>query len=82
MSKLTKMLPALAMVLGATLAMAMNFANPLPEEVFTRDPDTGELIDVSDLQMGVDYNCVDQGECLLDENENVIQSGTFVRINP
>ncbi len=77
MKSLTKMLPALGLVLGATLAMAMNFANPVPDTVYTKDPSTGEFIDVSHLQIGEDYDCNNQGECLWDENENLIQSGTF-----
>ena len=77
MKTIRNLLPALALVFGASLAMAMNFASPTPDAVFTKDPSTGEFIDVSHLQIGVDYDCNDQGECLWDENENLIQSGTF-----
>lgn len=77
MKSIQNLLPALALVFGATLAMAMNFANPIPSQVFTRNPDTGLLDDVSHLQIGQDYDCLDDGECLLDENEQVIQNGTF-----
>lgn len=77
MKSIRNLLPALALVFGATLAMAMNFASPTPNQVFTRNPDTGILEDVSHLQIGQDYDCVDDGECLVDENEVLIQSGTF-----
>lgn len=79
MKSLTKMLPALALVFGATLAMAMNFANPVPEEQYARDPDNPtEFIDVTDLTLGEDYTCSDDGDCLYDApNGNVIESGVF-----
>lgn len=80
MSKLTKTLPALAMVLGATLAMAMNFANPMPDQLFAEDPENpGEFINVTSLQPGVDYECDLTGDCLYDApNGNVVQQGTFI----
>lgn len=79
MKSISKMLPALGLVLGATLAMAMNFANPLPDEQYARDPDDPmEFINVTELTLGVDYTCSDDGECLYDApNGTVIESGTF-----
>lgn len=79
MNKLTKLLPVLGIVLGATMAMAMNFANPIPNEQYARDPDDQmEFIDVTHLTLGVDYTCSDSGDCLYDApNGTVIESGTF-----
>ncbi len=80
MNRLSRMLPALALVLGATLAMAMNFADPMPSQVFAEDPENeGEFIDVSSWQPGVDYICDQTGDCLYDApNGNVVQQGTFI----
>ncbi|HAS58282.1 MAG TPA: hypothetical protein DEQ87_17720 [Algoriphagus sp.] len=80
MNKLAKLLPALALVLGATLAMAMNFANPQPMQVFAEDPENpGQFIDVTSLEPGVDYICDQTGDCLYDApNGNVVQQGTFI----
>ncbi|TXE03067.1 DUF6520 family protein [Algoriphagus aquimarinus] len=71
MNKIKKMLPALAMVLGATFAMAMNApaildSNP-PEEVFT--PDSSEpsnYRNVTEEYNNLSYNCDNQEmECLV-----------------
>ena len=79
MKRVSKLLPALALVLGATVAMAMNFANPLPDQVFARDPQNpSQFIEVTDWEPGKDYACVDSGECLYDApNGDVIEDGTF-----
>lgn len=80
MNKLSKLLPALALVLGATLAMAMNFAEPLPNQVFAKDPQNPSMfIDVTSWIPGEDYDCNETGDCLYDApNGNVIAQGTFV----
>jgi len=76
------LLPALGLVFGATLAMAMNFAEPMPDQVYARDPSNpSQFIDVTDWEPGVDYNCNATGDCLYDApNGNVIQSGTFTEL--
>lgn len=80
MKRFTKLLPALALALGATFAMAMNFANPVPNQVFAKDPQNPtQFIEVTNWVPGEDYNCVDEGDCLYDApNGNVITSGTFM----
>ncbi|WP_026954990.1 hypothetical protein [Algoriphagus vanfongensis] len=80
MNKLSKLLPALALVLGATLAMAMNFANPMANQLYAEDPENpGEFINVTTWQPGVDYDCDSSGDCLYDApNGTVVQSGTFI----
>lgn len=80
MNKFQKLLPALALVLGATFAMAMNFAEPLPNQVFARDPQNpSQFIDVTTWEPGEDYACVDSGDCLYDApNGNVVEDGTFM----
>ncbi|HCB45425.1 MAG TPA: hypothetical protein DEP37_03245, partial [Algoriphagus sp.] len=62
------------------LAMAMNFANPQPMQVFAEDPENpGQFIDVTSLEPGVDYICDQTGDCLYDApNGNVVQQGTFI----
>lgn len=71
MNKIMKMLPALALVFGATFAIAMNApaileSNP-PQEVFTPDPsDPGKYINVTDEYDNLSYNCDSQEmECLV-----------------
>ncbi len=59
MNKLSRILPAFALVLGATLAMAMNFANN-PVERYAEDPGPGPEIwyDLTDVDPGDDtYDC-------------------------
>ncbi|PZV77566.1 hypothetical protein CLV31_12034 [Algoriphagus aquaeductus] len=83
MIKIQKLLPALALVLGATLAMAMNIANPVPNQLFAEDPaNPGQFINVTTWEPDEDYECVSTGDCLYDSpNGTVIQNGTF-RILP
>ncbi|MBA4300492.1 MAG: hypothetical protein C0433_10385 [Cyclobacterium sp.] len=79
MNKFLKLLPALALVLGATLAMAMNFANPVPSQMFARNPQNPtQFIEVTHWVPGEDYECEDTGDCLYDApNGTVIVDGTF-----
>lgn len=70
MSKFRKLLPALALVLGATLAMAMNFADN-PEERYAEDPAPGTEIwyDLTDVTPGSNtYEC----------NESVLETCSHV----
>lgn len=59
MKSLKTMLPTLGLVLGATMAMAMNFADN-PIERYAEDPAPGTEIwyDLTDLEPGgTTYNC-------------------------
>lgn len=80
MFKFQKLLPALALVLGASMAMAMNFTNPMPSQLFAEDPENpGEFINVTTWEPGVDYECDPSGDCLYDApNGMVVQQGTFI----
>ncbi|TXE01855.1 hypothetical protein [Algoriphagus aquimarinus] len=79
MKSITKMLPVLGLVLGATMAMSMNFANPAPMNEYAIDPDDpDEYINVTDLTLGTHYTCSSTGACLYDAPDgNVIRNGTF-----
>lgn len=71
MKTLAKLLPALALVLGATLAVAMNFANPSGFDsslkVWTPDPDpiyqvTNGYREITQEVQEVDFECNSGGQ--------------------
>lgn len=72
MNRLIKMLPALALVLAATIAMAMNFANPS----HVNDPKfgsaNGNVYDVTHRTMGpgpLQYRCnIATSDCLYEDS--------------
>ncbi|MHA7129246.1 DUF6520 family protein [Algoriphagus namhaensis] len=82
MNKLVKLLPALALVLGATLAMAMNFANPSGFDPSLKiwTPDAGEpegYRDVTAIVQQNDYQCNQSTmECLVQFPNDDPSSGT------
>ncbi|WP_439490809.1 DUF6520 family protein [Algoriphagus sp.] len=91
MKSLTKMLPALGLVLGATLAMAMNFASPSNFDASLKvwTPDEEEpfgYLDITGLQVGTHFRCEGtSSECRVqftdDDPENgiktVMQAGVY-----
>lgn len=91
MKTLAKLLPALALVFGATLAMAMNFASPshFDPNLKVWTPDDEEPVgyrDITNLAVGTDYTCIGtSSECRVqftdDDPENgiktVMQAGVF-----
>lgn len=86
MNKLSKLLPALALVLGATLAMAMNFADN-PTERYAEDPAPGTEVwyDLTDITPGPStYQCdeeVDETCSHMDANfsSNEVEAGEFIK---
>ncbi|WP_297337992.1 DUF6520 family protein [Algoriphagus sp.] len=75
MIKFKNLLPALAMVLGATLAMAMNFANPSSENSDAEygTPDGGiTWVRVNDPQNPVNYQCDLGSEACLYSEPNLM----------
>jgi len=94
MKNLRKLIPALALVLGATLAMAMNFPNPGADnnatKIFTPDVSqpNGHRDVTSIVNLG-DYEC-DQSsmDCLVEFSNdnpatgvpNVLATGRFVQL--
>lgn len=91
MNKLLKMLPALALVLGATLAMGMNLPNIVAERTATRiwTPDLSEpddYRDVTEIYNNNAYDCDLQSvECVVEFSnddpatgiKNVLETGVF-----
>ena len=73
MNKIQKMLPALALVLAATLAMAMNFAEPKSADDPKFGWHDGEVYDVTNRSMGsgpLQYQCnIDTNTCLFEDAE-------------
>lgn len=86
MNKLKKLLPALALVLGATLAMAMNFADS-PVERYAEDPASGPQIwyDLTDVDPGPQtYECDElvSVTCSFEEpnmSSDPIEDGEFIK---
>ncbi|WP_339870406.1 DUF6520 family protein [uncultured Algoriphagus sp.] len=86
MKSIKKMLPALGLVLGATLAMAMNFANN-PTERYAEDPASGTEVwyDLTDITPGpTTYQCdeeVDETCSHMDSNflSNEVEEGEFIK---
>ncbi len=82
MKTLAKLLPALALVLGATLAMAMNFANPsgFDSNLKIWTPDENEpdgYRDVTAIVQENDYQCNQSTmECLVQFPNDDPSSGT------
>lgn len=79
------LLPALGLVLGATLAMAMNFADN-PTERYAEDPSSGPEIwyDLTGISPGAStYHCnVSANTCSREEamsTADQVESGTFVK---
>lgn len=73
MKTLAKLLPALALVLGATLAMAMNFASPTNNNPQYGTPDGGETwVVVNDPQNPVNYRCDIGTEACLYSQESLM----------
>ncbi|RIW12095.1 hypothetical protein D0X99_19775 [Algoriphagus lacus] len=73
MRLLKKALPALALVLGATLAMAMNFASPVNNNPQYGTPDGGETwVVVNDPQNPVNYRCDIGTEACLYSQESLM----------
>ena len=87
MNKLNKLLPALALVLGVTMAMAMNFAAD-PTERYAQDPDPeiDTWYELTDIDPGMaTYLCntgptVTCSRDLPDESGNQVEAGVFVKI--
>ncbi|OYX14770.1 MAG: hypothetical protein B7Z16_14110 [Algoriphagus sp. 32-45-6] len=81
-----KLLPALALVLGATLAMAMNFANPSTVNDPKFGESNGEVYDVTNRTVGpgpLQYQCNQAtSTCLFEDAELTIpiseSDGQFV----
>jgi hypothetical protein len=67
------LLPALGLVFGATLAMAMNFANPTSADDPKYGWHNGEVYDVTNRSMGsgaLQYQCnIDTEVCLYQDSE-------------
>lgn len=93
MNKLSKLLPALALVLGATLAMAMNFPDLgeiSPTKIWT--PDSSQpngYRDVTSIVHAEDYQCNQSSmECLVEFSNddpatgtpNILSQGVFVEL--
>ncbi|WP_026953501.1 DUF6520 family protein [Algoriphagus vanfongensis] len=86
MNKLFKILPALGMVLAATMAMAMNFADN-PTERYAEDPAPGTEVwyDLTDITPGPStYQCdeeVDQTCSHMDPNfsSSEVEEGEFIK---
>ncbi|WP_057940210.1 DUF6520 family protein [Algoriphagus resistens] len=84
MKSLSKMLPALGLVFGATLAMAMNFATPEQTGTLHAFVDD-EWVEIPETQL---YNCDDEDpQCVarFDENGDMVdgslETGKYVPIN-
>ncbi len=73
MKSLTKMLPALGLVLGATMAMAMNFANPSNANDPKFGSANGEVYNVTTRTMGPgaqQYQCtLAESDCLYEDSD-------------
>jgi hypothetical protein len=94
MNKLRKLLPALALMLGASLAMAMNFANPsgFDSSLKVWTPDDTEpdgYRDVTAIVQENDYQCNQSTmDCLVQfpnddpgsGNPTVLSQGIFVEL--
>jgi hypothetical protein len=94
MNKLRKLLPALALLLGASLAMAMNFANPsgFDSSLKVWTPDDTEpdgYRDVTAIVQENDYQCNQSTmDCLVQfpnddpasGNPTVLSQGIFVEL--
>ncbi|WP_026947142.1 DUF6520 family protein [Algoriphagus marincola] len=86
MNKLRKLLPALALMLGASLAMAMNFAHN-PEERYAEDPAPGVEIwyDLTDVTPGPNtYECNEsvQETCSFEDpmsTSQEVEQGEFIK---
>ncbi|OYX16151.1 MAG: hypothetical protein B7Z16_12040 [Algoriphagus sp. 32-45-6] len=86
MKTLAKLLPALAMVLAATLAMAMNFA-PNPTERYAEDPDPDVEIwyDLTGISPGPSTYLCNSGPTVTcsrdmpDDSGDQIEAGIFVK---
>ena len=86
MNKLSKLLPALALVLGATLAMAMNFAHN-PEVRYAEDPAPGTEIwyDLTDITPGPNTHECNQSvqqTCSFEEpmvTSSQVEQGEFIK---
>ncbi|MBN7816913.1 DUF6520 family protein [Algoriphagus pacificus] len=86
MKSIKNLLPALALVLGASMAMAMNFANN-PTERYAEDPAPGTEVwyDLTDITPGPStYQCdeeVDQTCSHMDPNSssNEVEEGEFIK---
>ncbi|MCH7411748.1 hypothetical protein MM239_20345 [Belliella sp. DSM 111904] len=69
MKKVTSLLPALGLVLGATMALAFSLPQIEDEPAFGQDPLTGIWYDVTDETPGANtYDCdeLQNSECLYD----------------
>lgn len=96
MKSIKNLLPALGLVFGATLAMAMNFPTIVdentPTKVWTPDPtqtETNGYREITDLEIGSDYDCDGTGSnCAVEfENDdpidgamNVLEPGVFTEL--
>lgn len=73
MKTIRNLLPALALVFGATLAMAMNFASPTTANDPKYGWHEGEVYDVTNRSMGsgaLQYQCnIDTDPCLFQDAE-------------
>ena len=86
MKSIKNLFPALALVLGASMAMAMNFANN-PTERYAEDPAPGTEVwyDLTDINPGPStYQCdeeVDQTCSHMDPNSssNEVEEGEFIK---
>ncbi|WP_026968195.1 hypothetical protein [Algoriphagus terrigena] len=83
MNRISKLLPALALLLGATLAMAMNFPGN-PTERYAKDPSAEIWYDLTGITPGGStYHCdVISGTCSREEpmtGADQVENGTFVK---
>ena len=94
MKSIAKMLPALGLVFGATLAMAMNMPTLVAEKTATKvwTPDASlpnGYRDITNLEIGEDYDCNGTGpECRVEFSndnpatgiKNVLEAGVFTEM--